>query len=589
MNVAAEIAEAHRLVLGGDAPGARAALDRAMAREPRDARLMHARAQVEFHAGDLAGAEQWLARATAASPGDATLRTDHAKVLWGLGRLEDAAAEFGAGVRSAPADLDARLSLAQVHLERADFAASWAGLEDAVRAVPGDPEVYRRWSELAVRAGEVDEALRIARLGVAAWPRDVGLLVQLASTMNFADGVDAGEHLGVIKRLAAASGRGGPERVFANVRDPEKRLTVAFLSPDFRFHACAFFLAGLMSRMDQSRVRVLAYSTGRPDGVTGAFSQLCELREMSEWTHARIAAAAEQDGVDIAVDCAGWSAGSRLEAMIPRLAPVQVTYLGWPHTTGSPSLDWRVVDAVTDPPGAEAWATEKLLRLERCFVCFAMPDHTPEPALSPSLGAYARGGAMGPVTFASFNRLEKVQGAALRVWARILQRVPGSRLLIKAAPFSGVRASFERRFAAAGGDASRVDWTGFEMDPSAHLRAFHRVDIALDPFPYNGTTTTCEALLMGVPVVALRGESHRARVGASLLTSTGLGELVAASEDQYVEIAARLASDPAGLLSRHQSTRGAMLNSPVCDASGYARDFEHALRGAWRAWCGGAM
>lgn len=587
MNVAAEIAEAHRLVLGGDSPGARAALDRAMAREPRDARLMHARAQVEFHAGDLAGAEQWLARATAASPGDATLRTDHAKVLWGLGRLDDAAAEFGAGVRSAPADLDARLSLAQVHLERADLAASWAGLEDAVRAVPGDPEVYRRWSELAVRAGEVDEALRIARRGVAAWPRDIGLLVQLASTMNFADGVDAGEHLGVIKRLAAASGRGGPERAFANVRDPEKRLTVAFLSPDFRFHACAFFLAGLMGRMDQGRVRVLAYSTGRPDGVTGAFSQLCELREMSEWTHARIAAAAEQDGVDIAVDCAGWSAGSRLEAMIPRLAPVQVTYLGWPHTTGSPSLDWRVVDAVTDPPGAEAWATEKLLRLERCFVCFAMPDHTPEPALSPSLGAYARGGAMGPVTFASFNRLEKVQGAALRVWARILQRVPGSRLLIKAAPFSGVRASFERRFAAAGGDASRVDWTGFEMDPSAHLRAFHRVDIALDPFPYNGTTTTCEALLMGVPVVALRGESHRARVGASLLTSAGLGDLVAASEDQYVEIAARLASDPSRLLSLHKSTRGAMLNSPVCDASGYARDFEHALRGAWRAWCGG--
>lgn len=589
MNVAAEIAEAHRLVLGGDAPGARAVLDRAMARAPRDARLMHARAQVEFHAGDLAAAEQWLARATAASPGDATLRTDHAKVLWGMGRLDDAAAEFGAGVRSAPADLDARLSLAQVHLERADFAASWAGLEDAVRAVPGNPEVYRRWSELAVRAGEVDEALRIARRGVAAWPRDVGLLVQLASTMNFADGVDAGEHLDVIRRLAAVSGRGGPERTFANTRDSEKRLTVAFLSPDFRFHACAFFLAGLLSRMNPSRVRVLAYSTGRPDGVTGAFSQLCELREMSEWTHARIAAAAEQDGVDIAVDCAGWSAGSRLEAMIPRLAPVQVTYLGWPHTTGSPSLDWRIVDAVTDPTGAEAWATEKLLRLERCFVCFAMPDHTPEPALSPSLGAFARGGAMGPVTFASFNRLEKVQGAALRVWARILERVPGSRLLIKAAPFSGVRASIERRFGAAGGDVSRVDWAGFEMDPTAHLRAFHRADIALDPFPYNGTTTTCEALLMGVPVVALRGESHRARVGASLLTSAGLGDFVAASADQYVEIAVGLASDPARLLLLHQGTRSAMLNSPVCDASGYARDFEHALRGAWRAWCGRAM
>lgn len=275
--------------------------------------------------------------------------------------------------------------------------------------------------------------------------------------------------------------------------------------------------------------------------------------------------------------------------MIPRLAPVQVTYLGWPHTTGSTSLDWRIVDAVTDPPGAEAWATEKLLRLDRCFVCFAMPDHTPEPALSPSLRTYSKGGSMGPVTFASFNRLEKVQTAALHAWARILGRVPGSRLLIKAAPFSGVRASFERRFAGEGGDASRVDWAGFEMDPSAHLRAFHRADIALDPFPYNGTTTTCEALLMGVPVVALRGESHRARVGASLLASAGLGDLVAASEDQYVEIAAGLASDPARLLSLHKGTRSAMLNSPVCDASGYARDFEHALRGAWRAWCGGAM
>lgn len=587
MNVAAEIAEAHRLVLGGDAPGARAALERALLRAAGDARLMHARAQVEFHVGDLAAAESWLSRAAVASQGDATIRSDHAKVLWGLGRLDAAAVAFGAAVRAAPADLEARINLAHVNLERADFGAAWAGLEDAVRAVPGNPEVYRRWSELAMRAGEVDEAVRIAKRGVAAWPRDLGLLVQLASTMNFADGVDPGEHLGVIKRLAACSGRGGAERAFTNARDPEKPLTVAFLSPDFRFHACAFFLAGLLSRLDRSRVRVLAYSTGRPDGVTGAFSQLCELREMSEWTHARIASMAEQDGVDIAVDCAGWSAGSRLEAMIPRLAPVQVTYLGWPHTTGAAAIDWRIVDAVTDPPGAEAWATEKLLRLERCFVCFAMPDHTPEPALSASLGAFARGGAMGPVTFASFNRLEKVQGAALRAWARIMQRVPGSRLLIKAAPFAGVRASFERRFVAAGGEAARVGWAGFEMDPAAHLRAFHRADIALDPFPYNGTTTTCEALLMSVPVVALRGGPHRARVGASLLGSAGLGGLVAGSEDEYVEIAAGLANDPARLLSLHQSTRGVMLASPVCDATAYAREFEHALRAVWREWCGG--
>lgn len=586
MNIAAEIAEAHRLVLGGDAPGARAAMERALLRTPGEASLMHARAQVEFHAGDLAAAESWLARAAGAAPGNAAIRADHARVLWGLGRLDDAAAALGAAVRAEPADLDTRLSLAQVHLERADFTAAWAGIEDAVRAVPGNPEVCRRWSELAMRAGEVDQALRIARRGVAAWPRDVGLLVQLASTMNFADGVDAGEHLGVIRRIAAAAGRGGQERVFTNVRDPEKKLTVAFLSPDFRFHACAFFLAGLISRIDHSRVRVLAYSTGRPDGVTGAFSQICELREMSEWTHGRVASAAEQDGVDIAVDCAGWSAGSRLEAMIPRLAPLQVTYLGWPHTTGSTAVDWRVVDAVTDPPGAEAWCTERLLRLDRCFVCFAMPDHTPEPAFSASLAAFARGGAMGPVTFASFNRLEKVQGAALRAWARIMQRVPRSRLLIKAAPFSGVRASFERRFAAAGGEAGRVDWTGFEMDPAAHLRAFHGADIALDPFPYNGTTTTCEALLMSVPVVALRGDSHRARVGASLLGSAGLGGLVAPSVDEYVEIAAGLAADPARLLLLHESTRGAMLASPVCDANGYALEFERALRAAWRQWCG---
>lgn len=586
MNVAAEIAEAHRLVLGGDASGARATLERALQRAPGDARLMHARAQIEFHVGDLGAAESWLAQAVLAAPGEAVLRSDHAKVLWGLGRLDAAAAGFEAAVRSAPADLEARLNLAQVHLERGDFSGAWAGLDDAVRALPGNPEVCRRWSEFAMRAGEVDEAMRIARRGVAAWPRDVGLLVQLASTMNFADGVDPGEHVGVIKRLAAAAGRGGPGRAFPNTRDPEKRLTVAFLSPDFRFHACAFFLAGLLSRMDQSRVRVLAYSTGRPDGVTSAFAQLCELREMSEWTHSQIASAAEQDGVDIAVDCAGWSAGSRLEAMIPRLAPVQVTYLGWPHTTGSLQIDWRIVDEVTDPPGAEAWATEKLLRLGRCFVCFAMPDHTPEPALSASLGAFARGGAMGPVTFASFNRLEKVQGAALRAWATILRRVPGSRLLIKAAPFSGVRASFERRFAAAGGETRRVDWTGFEMDPAAHLRAFHRADIALDPFPYNGTTTTCEALLMGVPVVALRGASHRARVGASLLSSAGMGDLVAGSEDEYVEIAAGLAADPARLLALHQRTRGAMLASPVCDATGYAREFEGALRASWRHWCG---
>ncbi|MBI5792160.1 MAG: tetratricopeptide repeat protein [Rhodocyclales bacterium] len=373
--------------------------------------------------------------------------------------------------------------------------------------------------------------------------------------------------------------------VHGNTRDPERRLRIGYVSPDFRQHSVAYFIEPLLREHDGKAVELYCYAdVGNPDAVTRRLQQHAD-----RWlttvgmSDAALAQRIADDGIDILVDLAGHTAHNRLLAFARKPAPIQVSWLGYPHSTGLSAMDYRLVDAVTDPPGeADAAASEALIRLDSGFLCYEAPTAAPVPAPPPSLGGDG-------ITFGSFNNPAKLSPPTLDAWAQLLERVPNSRLLVKGKCFgdAGAAAEFLARLAQRGVDAQRVILLGLVAAASDHLAAYAQVDIALDPFPYNGTTTTCEALWMGVPVVSRRGDRHAGRVGASLLAQIELTELVAASTPAYVDIATALAADGPRLQELRRTLRARMTASPLCAAPAFARKIEAAYRAMWRRHCDG--
>jgi len=369
-----------------------------------------------------------------------------------------------------------------------------------------------------------------------------------------------------------------------NPPEPERRLRVAILSPDLREHSCAYFLEPLLRHLDPTRFEVYLYHDHfRVDAISARLQALAAVwRNFSGRPGADVERQIRADAPDILIDLAGHTGlTNRLPLFARRLAPVQVTYLGYPNTTGLPAMDYRFTDGIADPAGeADAFATETLVRFAPTAWSYAPPPGAPEPAPAPCA-------AGGPVTFGCFNSPNKLTDTTLRLWARVLAAVPESRLLFKGAALEepAVQARYRERFVRAGLPADRLDFLGRTPGTAAHLACYGRVDIALDTFPYHGTTTTCEALWMGVPVVSLAGDRHVSRVGASLLTAAGHPEWIAAGADDYVRLAAGLAGDRARLAAIRAGLRDDLRRGPLLDAAGQGARFGAALHDCWRRWC----
>ena len=368
-----------------------------------------------------------------------------------------------------------------------------------------------------------------------------------------------------------------------NDRDPERRLRIGYVSPDFWKHAVGFLLEGLLASHDRARVEIFCYAdVVREDTFTGRLREHAgHWRTISGRTDEQVAALVREDRIDVLVDLAGHTARNRLLVFARKPAPVQVTYLGYPDTTGMSAIDHRLTDAHADPPGTtEHLHTEHLMRLPDCAWCFRPSDEAPPVGAPPVLHT-------GNITFGCSNIRPKITGEMLVLWAKLLNDVPGSRLLLKNSGFqeSSVRQRTLASLAKAGISPGRVEFVGLVPTLAEHLAIYGRVDIALDTFPYHGTATTCEALWMGVPVVTLAGRTHTSRVGASLLTNVGMPELIATSADDYIRIAALLASDVQRLSGLRSNLRERMAASPLMDGPRFARNVEKAYRTMWRAWC----
>ncbi|HVU15782.1 MAG TPA: tetratricopeptide repeat protein [Candidatus Didemnitutus sp.] len=375
-----------------------------------------------------------------------------------------------------------------------------------------------------------------------------------------------------------------PQPDFPQSRDPDRRLRVAILSPDLHTHSCAYFIEPLLEHLDPAAFEVILYNDHfRDDAVSARLRRHAALwRNVVTLPGPMLEKTIREDRPDILIDLAGHTGmTNRLPLFARHLAPVQVTYLGYPNTTGLPAMTHRFTDAIADPEGiADAFATEKLVRFAPTAWAYRPPEDAPAVALPPCSEGR-------PVTFGCFNNPGKISDTMIRTWALLLDRVPGSRLLLKGRGLgdAATRRRYFERFAALGLAEARVELLERTVGTDEHLAAYHRVDIALDTFPYNGTTTTCEALWMGVPVVSLCGDRHAARVGASLLAAAGHSEWVAGTTDDYLRVATALAGDRTRLAELRQGLRADLRAGPLLDHVSQAGRFGTALRSCWRDWC----
>lgn len=366
-----------------------------------------------------------------------------------------------------------------------------------------------------------------------------------------------------------------------NTRDSERQINLGYMTGDAKQHSVAYFMDALLRHADRRRFKIHLYANVRKgDDVTRRFVEMADVhRVLTGHDEAGAVSMMRRDRIDILVDLSGLTSSSGVWLMRSRVAPVQANYLGYCNTTGVPGVDVRLVDAITDPPGwADALATERLVRIDGCFLCYRAQPDLPAAAWAPTPGR---------VTYGCFNAVHKFSQACLDAWAGVMRAVPESVLLLKsklladASVGAWVRGEFARR----GVDGARIELLGRTEKGTDHLALYNRLDVALDPFPYNGTTTTCEALVMGTPLVALAGDRHPARVSASILTAAGCPELIAGSVPAYIELAAELGRDTKRLRGYHETLRARTLASSLCDAPGFMRRLEAQYLKLWREWC----
>lgn len=488
-------------------------------------------------------------------------RARHAAVRWGA-RL----------VRLAPDHGPSRYNLGDLALSAGRLGLARRELAAALALMPGHAGVLGDLANLHVAEARAMTGLpwfdRLLRLVPGLQPGWSNQLFALHAAAPGEDQIYAAAR-GWASRLPAAKIRPARRR--------RRRLRIGYVSPDFREHSVAAFIEPLLAAHDREAVEVHAYAElPRPDAVSARLRALADCwRDTHGIVDEELAQRIRDDEIDILVDLAGHSGANRLGVFALAPAPVQVSWLGFNATTGLAQIDWRLTDPWTAPAGAESDFAERLWRLPRPAHVWRPPADAP--------GVTDRRGA--PITFGSFNNPAKIGAATIALWAGVLQAVPRARLLLKGPGLDEAepRERIERAFATAGIASGRLDLRGWKGEALAHLAVYGEVDIALDPYPYNGVTTTCEALWMGVPVVSLAGPRMISRIGAALLAAVGLNYCATNASEEFVASATALAADAARLADLRGRLRETMAASVLRDETGFARAVEAAYRGMTQA------
>ncbi len=534
-----------------------------------------------------ASAERLLRCAVEAHPDSSGAHGALGRALWQQNRHDEAIASLRQAVDLGQASAELHVSLAAALMGVGRLGEAQECLQTALVLAPGLAAAHARMGDLLAQLGRADESIASYRQATLLAPDRPDAFRNLAYTLNYTCAVSREEVLAAHAACAALEQRAHPAAgSHDNDPDPERRLKVGYVSGDFRQHSAAYFVEPLLEAHDREQVEVFCYSLAErseEDAVTLRMKACVD-----RWTRASsysipaLARRIARDRVDILVDLGGYTAGGCLGVFAAKPAPIQVSWLGYLNTTGLTTVDYRVTDSVADPVGdADPYYSEALARIRPPFLCYRPPLDAPPPAAPPF-------STLGHVTFGCFNDLSKLSPEAIDTWAQLIRSVPRSRLVVKAQAMRDppTVADLGRRLVAAGIPEERVDLLPWRVHVQHHLARYGLMDIALDPFPFNGVTTTCEALWMGVPVVTLAGDRHAGRIGATLLTALGLEDLVATTPEAYLLTARTLARDPARHTSLRTALRGRMERSLLCDGRDFARAMEREYRRMWRRWCG---
>jgi protein O-GlcNAc transferase len=534
------------------------------------------------------GAASSYRRALESKPDFAEAHNNLGLVLQELGKLDDAMASYRRALEIKPDFAEAYGNLGDALLALGRLDDAMASYRHALEIKPDYAEAYSNLGNALLALGRLDDAVASYRQALEIKPDLVEAHSNLLFNHNFLSDQPAAMLLAEARRFGElVAQKAKPTQTWLNVPEPGRCLRVGLVSGDFCSHPVGYFIESVLAALASNaagRLELIAYSNdSRADALTERIKACCHgWQSTAGLSDAQLAQLIRDDGIDILIDLSGHTSHNRLPMFAWKPAPVQASWLGYFATTGMSAIDYLIADPWTLPETEEVNFTETIWRLPETRLCFTPPnvnvDVSPLPAL-----------ANGHITFGCFNNLSKMNNAVVALWATVLHAVPQSRLFLKAKQLdtAPVQQSVLERFAIHGIGAGRLMLEG----PSSRLdyfSAYHRVDIALDPFPYTGGATTAEALWMGVPVLTLTGEHFLARQGVGLLQNAGLPEWVAADADDYVTRAVSHAGDLPRLAALRAGLRQQLLASPLCDAPRFARHFEAALRDMWTTWCNGA-
>jgi predicted O-linked N-acetylglucosamine transferase (SPINDLY family) len=498
------------------------------------------------------------------------------------GQPAEAVACYRQALRLKPDYAEAHNNLGNILKEQGRLAEAAACYQQALRLKPSYAAAHNNLGVVLMSQGRLEEAAACSQQALRLKPDYAEAHSNFLLTLHYRAGVTLQElaraHAEFDRRYAAPLC--GAWRPHANDRDPDRRLLLGFLSPDFGRHPVGYFLIRALEHLDPRHCAVVCYSNrSSQDDLTGRFRAAASAwRDVAGWNDERLAEQVRTDRVDLLVDLAGHTAQNRLLVFARKPAPVQVTWLGYEGTTGLAAMDYLLADRHVVPPGAEAHYREDVLRLPDDYVCFEPPEFAPPvgplPAREP-----------GAVTLGSFNNPAKLTAEVVAVWAEVLARLPRARLVLKYMGLEdpAVARRLIERFAGHGVGPGRVECRGWSPH-AVMLAEYNGIDLALDPFPFNGGATTCEALWMGVPIVTCPGETFAGRHSLTHLSNLGLTETIARDLDEYVGLAVSLAEDLPRLAGLRARLRGQMAGSPLCDGTRFAANLTQVLRGVWRRW-----
>jgi protein O-GlcNAc transferase len=560
-----------------------AAYERALMLDPEFAEALNNCGAALKQQGKAAEAVELYQRAIA-------LRPDYAEAYYNLGVALDDRGHRREAVTAYRRAITIKSDFAEAHYNlglalqmEGELSQAIAAYKQALKLKPDDHEIENNLGHALLAQGKLVEAMAAFRRALALNPDFVGAHSNLLLCLNYRPDTTPtdvfSEHLAWGKRHAADPGATS----YTNPRVAHRRLRIGYVSPDLRTHSIAFFIEPLLAAHNHDKYEIFCYANvTHPDAVTKRLQALADCwRDVAKLSDDQAARLIREDRIDILIDLAGHTADNRLLVFARKPAPIQVAYLGYPNTRGLTTINYWLSDAYADPvTSSEHYYVEEIVRLPRGFNCYRPLPESPEVGPLPALRA-------GHITFGSFNNASKISEPTIACWAKILLGVPTARLLLKARALSDeqTRDHVRQAFAANGIAPQRIDMIGRVASSAEHLALYNRVDIGLDTFPYNGHTTTCEALWMGVPVVTLAGQTHAARVGVSLLTHAGLPEFIAENPEAYVALAVALAKDLKHLQALRQGLRMQLQRSPLMDAVGFTRALEAAYREMWEKYC----